>query len=106
MTTYGGHFHGSVQVCVRMITTFESEKFPIITPANPGWPILHSQRVGGVDGDSDGGVLEVGIILVTLVLLIGALDFVGNGIIFIILVSLLESLDKSGNLSTWPLTPR
>ena len=56
---------------------------------------MNSQRVGEVEGDSDGGVDETGSILVILVLLIEAIDFVGNGTIFILLSSLLESLDES-----------
>ena len=56
--------------------------------------------MGDVEGDSDGDVDETGSTLVILVLLIEAIDFVGDGTIFILLASLFESFDESGNFST------
>ena len=64
---YGGHFHGSLQVRVRLFTTFESENFLIITPVNPGVVDAASQRVGDVEGDSDFGVVGIGIIFIIVV---------------------------------------
>ena len=57
-------------------------------------------QLGDVVGYLDGDNVGIGIILVTLVLLIEALDFVRSGITIFILASLLGPIDKSGNLST------